>query len=503
MGIGPPVVHPRPTALRGAPDAVEMRPLLGRRAGSDAARTVRMGDVVALLVLADIAAAAVAAALWLAMRHLDGSGLPQYPGLVATIPGAWLAAMALCGAYDRRIVISGADAYRRIGNAAAWLIAAGALLSFSLRAGIARGYLLAALPLCALLSTVVHLAVRKALHRRIGREGLAVHRAVIVGTSVEVRDLVTHLHRAAYCGVRVVAAWIPPWDGGELPEGVRRVNVSERELAGAAVEMGADTIALAGDHVLSDVRLRELSWALEGSDVDLVVAPAVTDLAGPRIRVRPVEGLPLLHIERPQFTGTQRLVKNGIDRAAAAILLLLLSPVLAVIALAVRLFGGRGPVLFKQTRVGLGGREFTMYKFRTMRWGAEAEKAALLAFNQVEGGMFKIRDDPRITPLGRHLRRWSLDELPQIWNVLTGTMSLVGPRPPLGEEVELYQDDAWRRLLVKPGLTGLWQVSGRSDLPWSECVRLDLYYIENWSVVFDLLVLWKTVRAVLRGQGAY
>jgi exopolysaccharide biosynthesis polyprenyl glycosylphosphotransferase len=383
------------------------------------------------------------------------------------------------------------------------VVAAGALASFALRLDVPRGLLFAAVPMCAAGSLAAHFGLRKLLHRSIALDGLAVHRMVVVGTSGEVADLVTHLHRASYAGFRVVAAWTPPHDAGELPAGVRRINVTDRELPAAAADLGADTIALAGEHVLSGVRLRELSWALEGSGVDLVVAPAVTDLAGPRIRVRPVDGLPLLHIERPQLDGGRRLLKEGIDRIGAALLLLALSPLFAAIALAVRLFGGRGPVLFKQTRVGLGGREFTMYKFRTMRWGAEAERAALLAFNQCEGGLFKIREDPRVTPLGRHLRRWSLDELPQIWNVLTGSMSLVGPRPPLGEEVELYEDDARRRLLVKPGLTGLWQVSGRSDLSWSECVRLDLYYIENWSVTFDLLVLCKTVRAVLLGQGAY
>jgi exopolysaccharide biosynthesis polyprenyl glycosylphosphotransferase len=462
-----------------------------------------MGAVVRTIAIADAVVACLATALWVGTRVLTGSGLPSHAPLIAAVPALWLGSLAVSGGFDRRVAVTGADAYRRIGNAAAWLIAGGALVSFAFRADIERGYVFAAVPLCAVLTIGVHFTARKQLHRRLSREDVSVHRALAVGTAAEVRDLVTHLRRAPYAGFRIVAAWTPQHDGGELPDGVRRIDTDVRELPVAAAEIGADTIALAGAHVLSGLRLRELSWGLEGSDVDLVVVPAVTDLAGPRIHVRPLEGLPLLHIERPQFTGAQRLLKNGIDRAVAALLLVALSPLLAAVAVAVRVLGGPGPVLFRQTRVGLGGHTFTLYKFRTMRSGADRERAALQARSDVDGAMFKLRRDPRVTALGRHLRRWSLDELPQIWNVATGSMSLVGPRPPLVDEVEGYGHEARRRLLVKPGLTGLWQVSGRSDLPWSECVRLDLYYIENWSVTFDLLVLWKTVRAVLRGQGAY
>lgn len=503
MGSPPPVLQARPSALR-VVDVLGTRTLVGRRQPWTApAQRIRMAAVLRAVAAADALGAAVAVLLWLGARALAGAGLPGHAPLVGAVPVVWLGSMALSGAYDPRVAVTGAEAYRRIANAAAWLVAGGAVLSFTLHADLDRGYLLAAVPLCAVLTLGVHLVARKALHRRLAAGGVALHRAVAVGSAEEVEDLVTHLHRAAYAGVRVVAAWTPPQDRGALPPGVRRLDVDDRELAGAAALIGADTIAVAGAHVLSSMRLRELSWELEGTDVDLVVAPAVTDLAGPRIHVRPLDGLPLLHIERPQFSGAQRVLKNGIDRAAAALLLLLLSPVLAAVALAVRLSGGRGPVLFRQTRAGCGGREFTIYKFRTMHSGAERLRAELQVHNEADGALFKLRRDPRVTRLGRHLRRWSLDELPQLWNVLTGSMSLVGPRPPLVDEVERYGDEARRRLLVKPGLTGLWQVSGRSDLPWSECVRLDLYYIENWSVTLDLVVLWKTVRAVLGRQGAY
>lgn len=205
----------------------------------------------------------------------------------------------------------------------------------------------------------------------------------------------------------------------------------------------------------------------------------------------------------PHFTGYRRVVKRGLDIAGAAALLILLAPVLLGIGLIVRLTS-RGPALYRSTRTGLYGKQFTVLKFRTMHRGAEHVRAELLELNEVPGGiLFKIRRDPRVTPFGRFLRRYSLDELPQLVNVLTGSMSLVGPRPPLPDEVERYCSQTRRRLLVKPGMTGLWQVSGRSDLPWDEAVRLDLYYVENWSLGLDLAIVLRTIWAVLSGRGAY
>jgi exopolysaccharide biosynthesis polyprenyl glycosylphosphotransferase len=195
-------------------------------------------------------------------------------------------------------------------------------------------------------------------------------------------------------------------------------------------------------------------------------------------------------------------VKAAFDRIGAGLLLVVASPLLAALAFAVRV-GSPGPVLFRQVRVGKNGREFVMYKFRTMHTDAEARLAELRHLNQVDGALFKLRDDPRVTRAGRFLRKFSLDELPQLLNVLTGTMSLVGPRPPLPAEVAVYADDVHRRLAVRPGMTGLWQVSGRSDLPWEEAVRLDLRYVENWSLTLDLVILLRTLSAVTRGAGAY
>jgi exopolysaccharide biosynthesis polyprenyl glycosylphosphotransferase len=248
--------------------------------------------------------------------------------------------------------------------------------------------------------------------------------------------------------------------------------------------------------------LRRLAWGIESRRADLFVAPALMDVAGPRVSVRPVAGMPLLHVEHPDINGVRQLVKSGFDKLVAAVALVVLAVPMLAISIVVRATSP-GPALFRQTRIGRGGREFQVLKFRTMVADAERLKQVLLDNNESDGVLFKIRNDPRITRVGALLRRYSLDELPQLLNVLRGEMSLVGPRPPLPAEVEKYGADVRRRLVVKPGMTGLWQVSGRSDLSWEESVRLDLRYVENWSLMLDLQVLWKTWSAVTRGEGAY
>ncbi|MDQ0743122.1 exopolysaccharide biosynthesis polyprenyl glycosylphosphotransferase [Clavibacter sp. B3I6] len=215
-------------------------------------------------------------------------------------------------------------------------------------------------------------------------------------------------------------------------------------------------------------------------------------------------GLPLIHVETPRYEGTKLFAKRAFDIVASSLLLLVASPVLLAISMTIRL-STPGPVLFRQERVGINGRPFQMLKFRTMVTDAEALLLALQDQNRDAGNsvLFKMKDDPRVTPVGRFLRRYSLDELMQLVNVLNGSMSLVGPRPPLAREVETYETKVHRRFLVKPGITGLWQVSGRSNLSWEDSVRLDLYYVENWSIVGDLVILWKTARAVVAREGAY
>jgi exopolysaccharide biosynthesis polyprenyl glycosylphosphotransferase len=312
------------------------------------------------------------------------------------------------------------------------------------------------------------------------------------------------MRRTSFTGYTVVGSSDLPWLGraDDLDANARKTRTTVDVLLETVRRLGADTIAMSSGDTLGHNGLQRLSWRLEGTGIKLLVAPNAADLAGPRILVRPVAGLPLLHIEEPEFHGRQRAVKECIDRLGAGLLLLIASPALAVIAAAALISQGR-PILYRQERVGRHGDHFTIHKFRTMHNGADRQLINLAHLNLHDGELFKIREDPRVTPLGRRLRRYSLDELPQLWDVLRGSMSLVGPRPPLAREVENYGDDARRRLLVKPGITGLWQVSGRSDLAWDETVRLDLHYVENWSVALDLSLLWKTLSAVIRPQGAY
>ncbi len=457
------------------------------------------------LVLADAIAAAAAAALVVLARFglsaVDFNGY-SYDLLALFLVPAWLATMALAGTYDGHHIPAGAEQYRRILNGGVWLLATMAFASFALRADVSRAFVLVSVPLTTLFTITGRFTLRRWLQGRFARDWSA-HRVIAIGSTSEVVDLAVHMHRASHAGYRVVAALTPgeavrpalpdgmPWAGGQLGE-----------VIPWARQFGADTLAVVDSRVLGRGGLRRLSWELEGTAMQLVVAPSMTDLAGPRIRMRPVDGLPLLHIEKPQFTGRRRLLKGAIDRVAATLLLIVLSPLMVVTALAV-FVTSNGPVIFRQRRVGQNGRQFWLLKFRTMSRTAEEERGAVAHLNEQDRILFKIRRDPRLTPFGRLLRRFSLDELPQLLNVLRGEMSLVGPRPPLPSEVERYRDEVHRRLLVKPGLTGLWQVSGRADLSWEESVRLDLYYVDHWSVGLDLVLLGRTVMTVIRGRGAY
>jgi exopolysaccharide biosynthesis polyprenyl glycosylphosphotransferase len=269
-----------------------------------------------------------------------------------------------------------------------------------------------------------------------------------------------------------------------------------------ALELGVDGVIVAGGSYSSAADLRRLGWALQGLELDMLVVPSLTDIAGPRLHMRHVAGLPFVQVEEPQSDRAGGWAKRAFDLVVASILVAVLSPLLALVAVLIRLQDG-GPVLYRQRRVGVNGTEFQMNKFRSMVVDAEARLADLATANEYDGVLFKIREDPRVTGIGRFIRKLSLDELPQLFNVLRGEMSLVGPRPPLVNEYEHYEQDTHRRLLVRPGMTGLWQVSGRSDLPWSEAVRLDLYYVDNWSMVIDLVIMIKTVKAVLFSKGAY
>jgi exopolysaccharide biosynthesis polyprenyl glycosylphosphotransferase len=456
-------------------------------------------------MLLDALAITVAALVASQIRFATEVPLPRlwYGVMSAALPPIWVVLMAANRAYERRFLGLGAEEFQRVFGAAIAATAVVATTCYALQFNLARGYVAIALPLGTVLTLLFRYAARKVVHAR-RRGGSWSHRALAVGDRAHVAELIEHVHREAYAGVRFVGACVPGQPDPIVVSGVQiPVVASLTGVADAVRLLSVDTVAVTACPAVTGGTLRRLAWELEGSDVDLVVAPALTDIAGPGISVRPVAGLPLLHVHEPEFTGARRIAKGAADRSLAALALIVLTPLLLLLAMVIRLTSP-GPALFRQTRVGKGGSTFTCYKLRTMVATAEVERERLIDLNErSEGLLFKIRRDPRVTPVGRWLRRYSFDELSQLWNIARGDMSLVGPRPPLPIEVDAYGHDVRRRLLVKPGLTGLWQISGRSDLPWTESVRLDLFYVENWSPFLDLSILWKTAFAVLRGSGAY
>ncbi len=397
----------------------------------------------------------------------------------------------------------GTDEYARVVRSGIGLVAALAIFSFAFDLRLARGYVLIAVPLATLADVGARYFFRQVLHRSWAR-GERLHRVILVGHARAVADMTRRLRHESHHGLGIIGACLPSGQIGELSAGLPVVYGDFDDVAAAVSQSGADTVVVLSCPEIDGAALRRLAWQLERDEIDLIVASTLVDVAGDRTTIRPVDGLPMLHVEHPRLKGSARLVKAAFDRAGALVLLTLSAPLLAALA-ALVMFGkgGRGPAVFRQERVGKNGKPFVLYKFRTMVVNAEARLPELRNLNDTDGELFKLRKDPRVTPVGQFLRRYSLDELPQLVNVLKGDMSLVGPRPPLAREVAGYPADMRRRLVVKPGLTGLWQVSGRSDLSWDESIRLDLTYVENWSLSMDLTILARTVSAVVRSSGAY
>ncbi len=426
-----------------------------------------------------------------------------YWAALACLPLAWIVLLWMHGAYEGRYLGLGADEFKRVFKAVTTYTALICFLAFTLKAELSRLAVTTVLPLTLILTVLVRFGARKALHR-LRKRGRGLQRLMLLGTLGETLSVYRITTRNPYAGLQPVGICLTEAtrEQPELPIPVslgdpgNRADVIER-----ANILGADGIAVCGSRGMDPDALRRLAWQLEGSGIDLVVAPSLTNIAGPRVHIRPVEGLPLLHVEEPTISGVGWFVKGVIDRAVALLGLLLLLPVLALVAALVK-FTSPGTVFFRQERVGLGGEMIRVWKFRTMYIDAEQRLANLLGRNETDGLLFKMRDDPRITTLGRWMRRLSVDELPQLLNVLIGDMSLVGPRP-LAARDQDFLGDVRRRLLVRPGITGLWQVSGRSNLNWEDAVRLDLYYVDNWSLMFDAMILWKTLFAVLKRDGAF
>ena len=457
---------------------------------------------VTALIGADVLSTATAATVgWSLRAGLPGAASgPGYLLVGVLVTLGWLLALQMVGAYEIRRITTASREVQRALRAAAHLGGGVALIAYLDRMEIARGYVLLVIPLgLGLMLTARMLLRRAARYRRIRGDWTST--ILAVGTTESVQHLVDVTRRNPASGLVVVGACVEDAEAGaEIAPGVPVLG-SVWHAAPLAEQVEADIVAVAGTG-LGPRRIRELGWAIEGTGRAMVMAPGLTDVAGPRLHVSPVEGLPLMWVDQPQFTGLARVAKRAMDVAGAGLLLLLGAPLLLLIGLLVRLTS-RGPALYRSARMGEHGREITVWKFRSMYVGADRDKHALADRNETDGVLFKMREDPRVTPFGRLLRKFSLDELPQLFNVIGGSMSLVGPRPPLRDEVERYDQHVHRRLLVKPGMTGLWQVSGRSDLPWEEAVRLDLYYVENWSLGLDLAIILRTMWAVVRSRGAY
>nr|WP_310376814.1 sugar transferase [Catenuloplanes atrovinosus] len=458
------------------------------------------GRYVRQLLGADLTVGVLAGALAFGLRfgQVVTTHNQVYALLSVLLPIALITVLAIGRCYERRFLYVGIDEYQRVIRAGLGLTATAAIVSYALELPLARSYVLMALPVATAATVTVRFVLRRRLHLARTR-GQCLRRVILVGHELAVIHMSRQLRRERYHGYEVVGACLPPRHDGAVGLPVYGTFDDVAEAVDAA---SADTVIVLSCPELDGQALRRLAWRLERNEADLIVASALIDVAGSRTTVRPVDGLPMLHVDHPRLDGATRVVKEIVDRAGAAVLLLAGAPLMLLLAVAVRLTSP-GPVLFRQVRVGRDGREFLMYKFRSMYPDAEARLAELRHLNEHDGVLFKIRDDPRVTPVGRWLRRLSLDELPQLLNVLRGEMSLVGPRPPLPAEVAAYPDDARRRLVVKPGMTGLWQVSGRSDLTWDEAVRLDLSYVENWSLSLDLTILLRTVAVVARSSGAY
>jgi exopolysaccharide biosynthesis polyprenyl glycosylphosphotransferase len=466
-------------------------------------RTRWESNYVFAVVVTDV----VAVSLAVLLGHLLGLGsyVPQFgvsPG-VGIISGILMVGGLLASrAWDPGILGQGSEEFSRLIRAVVTSAIALGLLGLAFTATAARPWVFGLIPLAGLLACAFRMLLRLRIYRMRDRGRCALP-VLAVGPADAVIDLVARTRRDKRRGWVVSGICTPT---GVAPDGTDT-------LLGVPVLGDLDAVvdaARSGEHRVvavcptpgwSSKRLHQLAWSLEEVAAELVVDPGLMEVAGPRLHVDPVDGFPLLRLTRPTFTGVPWLVKHAVDRLGSALLLLLTAPLFLVLAIGVKLDGG--PVFFRQTRVGRHGRQFSMLKFRSMVVNAEERSTELAALNEGAGPLFKMKRDPRVTLFGSFLRRYSLDEVPQLINVLAGQMSLVGPRPPLPKEVAVYGRDAQRRLLVKPGLTGLWQISGRSDLSWEQSIRLDLRYVENWNLALDALILWKTFGAVVNSRGAY
>ena len=452
------------------------------------------------MALGDVLVSAIVVLVLYVLKF--GPDVGQRAWLLFAAPVLWLLALNLTQTYRPRYIGTGFDEYRAIGKAALFVACAAALAGFTFDVRMPRSIMLPLVPLTMVASLLSHWYFRRDLYAR-RQQGESLVDTLVVGRADSVAAMIKEI--GSESGMRVIAACVSGldsrWEGAQTIEGVRIYGPPETAIQ-AVDELRAEVVAVSSHPDLAGENLRRLGWALAERDVDLIVSPGIVEVAGPRLSLRPAAGLSLLHVERPACTGGRMVVKRASDTLVALGLTIVLMPVVAAIALLVKLTSS-GPVFYRAERVGAHSAPFRMLKFRTMVDEADAQVTRMTTGHGVNAVLFKDPTDPRITAVGRILRRYSLDELPQLLNVLMGEMSLVGPRPPLASEVELYESDAVQRLRVRPGMTGLWQISGRSNLDWEQSLRLDLWYVDNWSPILDLQILVRTAKAVFGAAGAY
>jgi exopolysaccharide biosynthesis polyprenyl glycosylphosphotransferase len=498
LGVSLPIAVPAPVAA----DTRHISVALGRRRLWERRYRRRLIATDSAIIVSVTASASL---LQVSMNFADaiGGDLSTLSMVTLATAAVWLIMLWALQTRATQVTCAGSSEYARVAHAtglAFGMLAIGFILFHG--QGL-QAQLVVALPIGVLALLIGRRSWRRWLIAQ-RLTGTYVARTIVVGRRADVEHVISTLQRNRHFGYQVVGAVLADAsaDSTLTVEAVEYPVVgTPQEVAEVAKQIGADTIIISsqmGDAAYT----KRLSWQLEGTAADLVLSSRLTDVAGPRISLRQVDGLPLVQVRIPTFDGAQHVYKRALDIAVSFLALLPIVLMTPLVALMVNI-DSPGPVLFRQRRVGLNGREFDIVKFRTMRCSAEDELPALLDRNEGAGPMFKIHDDPRITRVGALLRRASLDELPQFWNVLRGDMSVVGPRPPLPSEVGEYDDDVRRRLYIKPGITGLWQVSGRSDLSWEQSVRLDLHYVENWSVLTDLMIMWRTAQVMVRPKGAY
>jgi exopolysaccharide biosynthesis polyprenyl glycosylphosphotransferase len=419
----------------------------------------------------------------------------------------WLLLNAM-DAYREGILGTGTDEYQRLAEATFVVFGCVAIGAYLLKVDVSRGYFALVLPVGLAGLLVWRWMARKVLVAA-RRHGHLTRRTLVIGSSLTAGDMAREILRRPNLGMSLVGACVTDatsastLSGTDVPV-LRCLQADDVAVLRTVIEGAeAETVIITASPRLSSRKIRELSWSLDPEKTSMIVAPSVVDVAGPRLHARPVDGLSLIEVDFPQFQGGRRFLKRVFDIVVSVVAIVALTPVWLIVPLVIKA-DDRGPVFFRQTRVGKDGEKFQILKFRSMRVNADAELKRLLEEQGTDGKpLFKVREDPRITRIGAFLRKSSVDELPQLFNVLGGSMSLVGPRPQVPAEVALYDAQASRRLFVKPGITGLWQVNGRSALSWEESVRLDLSYAENWSMMLDIQILFRTVKVVLKRDGAY